>query len=55
MSSFGPVFHPVGLFDGDGDGGVGMGMVVVGAHAVVVVGAHAVVVVVVEWREVAWW
>jgi hypothetical protein len=37
LLSFGPVFRPVGLFEGGGDGGEGVGMVVVGVHAVVVV------------------
>jgi hypothetical protein len=35
--SFGPAFHPAGLFEGGGDGGEGMGTVMVGVHAVVVV------------------
>jgi hypothetical protein len=37
LPSFGPAFHPVGLFEGGDDGGEGMGMVVAGMHAVVVV------------------
>ena len=37
LPSFGPVFCPVGLFEGGGDGGEGMGTVVVGVHTVVVV------------------
>jgi hypothetical protein len=37
LPSFGPAFHPVGLFEGDGDGGEGVGTVAAGVHAVVVV------------------
>jgi hypothetical protein len=40
VASFGPTFHPVGLFEGGG-GGEGMGTVMAGVHAVVVV---------IEWR-----